>query len=89
MMLLEQHPSFRAKQMRLEVATARRRETGEDLKKVSVATIKTVVNVVYKTDEQNISASQINSQITAMNKDFRATNPDKSQTPTAWKGPRQ
>ena len=33
-----------------------------------------------------MSAAQINSQITALNKDFRATNPDKSQTPAAWKG---
>ena len=49
-------------------------------------TIKTVVNVVYKTDAQNISDAQIKSQFTAMNKDFRATNPDKSQTPAAWQG---
>ena len=86
MMLLEQYPSFRANQMRLEGATNRRRETAIDLKKAKIVTIKTVVNVVYNTDEQNISTAQINSQITAMNKDFRATNPDKSQTPAPWNG---
>ena len=48
--------------------------------------MKTVVHVVYKTDDQNISQSQIESQIKALNKDFRATNPDKSQTPEPWKG---
>jgi hypothetical protein len=41
---------------------------------------------VYKTDAQNISNAQIKSQFTAMNKDFRATNPDRSQTPAAWQG---
>jgi len=86
MMLLERFPAFRARQMRLEGATERRRATGEDLKKARVVTIKTVVNVVYNTAEQNISAAQINSQISAMNKDFRATNPDKTKTPAAWKG---
>jgi len=86
MMLLEKHPSFRASQMRLEGATSRRRDTGVDLAKSKLVVIKTVVNVVYKTGEQNISAAQINSQIAAMNKDFRATNPDKSQTPAPWVG---
>jgi hypothetical protein len=86
MMLLEQHPGFRTKQMRLENSTARRREAGEDLKRVAIVTIKTVVHVVYKTDQQNISTAQINSQIAVLNRDFRATNPDRSQTPTPWKG---
>jgi len=86
MMLLERFPAFRAAQMRLENTTLRRRETGFDAAKVKIVTIKTVVNVVYKTTEQNISDAQIKSQFTAMNKDFRATNPDKNQTPTPWKG---
>ena len=86
MMLLERFPAFRAAQMRLENTTLRRRETGFDAAKVKIVTIKTVVNVVYKTTEQNISDAQIKSQFKAMNKDFRATNPDKNQTPTPWKG---
>jgi hypothetical protein len=44
------------------------------------------VNVVYRTDEENISDAQIRSQIVSLNKDFRATNPDRSKTPTPWKG---
>ncbi len=86
MALLEQYPAFRANQMRLEGATSDRRDRGIDLKKAKIVTIKTVVNVVYNTDEQNISQSQIVSQFTAMNKDFRATNPDKSGTPAPWLG---
>jgi len=85
MMLLETHPSFRAAQMRLEGATAKRRDLSA-AKKAKIVTIKTVVNVVYKTTDQNISAGQINSQIRALNKDFRATNPDKAQTPAPFKG---
>ena len=86
MALLEQYPAFRANQMRLEGATSARRDQGIDLKKAKIVTIKTVVNVVYNTDAQNISQAQINSQIKALNKDFRATNPDKSGTPTPWLG---
>jgi hypothetical protein len=86
MMLLEKHPGFRAQQMRLEGATARRRATALDLKKAKIATIKTVVNVVYKAAEQNISDAQIKSQIKALNKDFRSTNVDRKKTPVPWKG---
>jgi hypothetical protein len=85
-MLLEKFPAFRGAQLRLEGATSRRRETGLDIQKTSIATIKTIVHVVYNTDEQNISTAQIRSQIAAMNKDFRATNIDRSKTPAPWSG---
>ena len=86
MMLLERFPSYRVNQMRLEAATSRRRDQRINLRQAKIVTIKTVVNVVYKTTEQNVSTAQINSQIKALNKDFRATNPDKAQTPAAWTG---
>lgn len=86
MALLERYPSFRSAQMRLEGATSRRRDTEVDLKKSKLVSIKVVVNVVYKTADQNLSDAQIKSQIVALNKDFRATNPDKSGVPTPWKG---
>jgi hypothetical protein len=86
MMLLEKFPAFRAAQMRLEGSTSRRREVGFDVAKSKIVTVKVVVNVVYKTDVQNISDAQIKSQIAALNKDFRATNADKSKTPLPWKG---
>jgi hypothetical protein len=85
MLLLEKHPTFRVAQMRLEGATSKQREVTTS-KKPKIKTIKTVVHVVYRTAVENISATQIRSQITALNKDFRATNPDKSQTPAAFKG---
>jgi pregnancy-associated plasma protein-A len=86
MMLLERYPSFRTALMRLEGATSRRRDRGIDLKKAKLVTIKTVVNVVYRTDAQNVSDAQIKSQLKAMDKDFRATNPDRTQTPAPWLG---
>jgi hypothetical protein len=86
MLLLERFPSYRASQMRLEGATARARQATRQLKVAKVVTIKTVVNVVYNTPEQNITAKQINSQISVLNRDFRATNPDRTKTPAPWHG---
>jgi hypothetical protein len=45
---------------------------------MAIVKIKTIVNVVYRTDAENISDAQIDSQIAVMNKDFRATNSDKT-----------
>ena len=86
MMLIEKYPSFRANQMRLEGATARRRELKYDAKTAKLITIKTIVHVLYKTEDQNISDAQIKSQIAILNKDFRAKNPDKSKVPAPFKG---
>ena len=86
MLLLERYPAFRVNQMRLEEATAKRRDAAVDLTKSKLVTIKTVVNVVYKSDDQNISDAQIRSQITALNRDFRAKNTDRKQVPACWKG---
>ncbi len=86
MMLLEQHPAFRLNQFRLEGATERWRTTGIDLKAMPMVTIRTVVHVVYRTDDQNISDAQVESQLRALNKDFRAANTDRRKTPTPWKG---
>ena len=49
-------------------------------------TIPVVVNVLYNTAAENISAAQIQSQIDVMNRDFSATNPDKSLTPSVFAG---
>ena len=86
MMLLEQNPSFRARQMKLEADTAKRRTLGVSPAKEKITTVKVVVNVVYKTDEQNISDAQIKSQIAVLNRDYAAKNPDKKKVPAAWNG---
>ncbi|WP_337288908.1 zinc metalloprotease [Candidatus Methylomirabilis sp.] len=84
--MLEKFPAFRANQMRLEGATDRRRQVAFDAKAIPIVTVKTIVHVVYKTDAQNISNTQIKSQIAVLNRDFRATNPDKVNVPAPWKG---
>jgi hypothetical protein len=87
MLLLETNPSYRANQTRLEAATERMRSTGlDELGKAAVVKINTVVHVVYKLPAQNIPDAQIATQIAALNKDFRATNPDKSKVPAQFKG---
>ena len=85
--LLEEHPSFRTNQRRAEEFTARAITSGEATRVLrKVITIPTVVHVVYKKPKENISTAQIKSQITAINKDFRTTNPDISKVPAPWKG---
>jgi len=85
--LLEEQPSFRANQQRTEAYTARAVVSGEaDRVARKVVTIPTVVHVVHKKPKENISKAQVQSQITALNEDFRATNPDISKVPNAWKG---
>ncbi|MBY0486649.1 MAG: zinc metalloprotease, partial [Flavobacteriaceae bacterium] len=48
--------------------------------------IPVVVNVLYKTAAENISLTQIQSQIDVLNKDFTATNPDFANTPAEFAG---
>ena len=48
--------------------------------------IPVVVNVLYKTASQNISAAQIQSQIDVLNADFSASNSDYGLTPSIFQG---
>ena len=53
---------------------------------VGVVTIPVVVHVVHNpaSPAENISKAQIDSQIDALNQDFRATNPDRVGVPSVW-----
>lgn len=85
--MLEEHPSFRANQQRAEAFTARAVASGEaDRVARKIVTIPVVVHVVYKKPAENISTSQVQSQIAALNDDYRATNPDTSKVPAPWQG---
>lgn len=84
--LLEIHPAFRARQARLEGATSRRREAPERLRTLPIVNVPVVVHVVYGTPAGNISDAQVRSQIAVLNRDFRATNPDRSKVPAPWSG---
>lgn len=82
---LETDPGFRSRQVRLEQAF-RARLRSAPVRRARPYRIQTVVHVVYNQAAQNISDAQILSQIEVLNQDFRATNPDRNQTPDVWKG---
>ena len=85
--LAERYASFRSNQDRIERFTERSILTGvaeRALKKL--LTIPVVVHVVYRTEAENISKAQIDSQIAVLNRDFRAKNTDKSKVPSVWSG---
>jgi len=48
--------------------------------------IPVVINVLYRTSEENISLSQIQSQINALNQDFNGTNAEFNQVPGIFAG---
>jgi hypothetical protein len=84
--LAEQFAGYRRTQERIEQGIRRSIISGLAQKTVrKLITIPTVVHVVYKRPAENISDAQVKSQIAVLNKDFRATNPDKSKVPPVWK----
>jgi hypothetical protein len=84
--LLEQYPGFRRRMIEFERAFARRAFSARDLARRKIVTIPVVVHVVYRSARENVSAAQVKSQIAALNRDFRAKNPDRKQVPEVWKG---
>jgi hypothetical protein len=83
--LSEEFPSYRANLLRIDEYTERALRTGEAQRAMrKLITIPVVVHVVYNKAAENITKSQINSQITVLNRDYRATNPDKSNVPAPW-----
>jgi hypothetical protein len=83
--LYEQDPGLRTRHREIEDQCEEFISSGyaERVRRQKI-TIPVVVNVVYKTDEENISDEQVQSQIEALNKDYSATNPDKSGVPDPW-----
>jgi hypothetical protein len=83
--LLEADPNFRLRQADLERATIQRMMLGE-ARRLAITNIPVVVHVVYNRAPENISATQIRSQIAVLNRDFCAKNSDKANVPSVWKG---
>jgi hypothetical protein len=85
--LSELYSSFRTNQNRIESFTARSITSGLAARVArQLISIPVVVHVVSKKAEEDISDSQIKSQIAVLNKDFRATNTDATTTPSVWSG---
>jgi hypothetical protein len=72
-------------QARLEQRTRLAVHAGDFGLRRQVMKICVVVHVVYNTRDENISDTQVKSQIAALNRDFRAANKDISKIPSAFK----
>jgi hypothetical protein len=81
-LLAETVPGYREARLRAEAVT--RRSVAEAVARTEPVTIQTVVHVVYRSDEENVSDEQIASQIEVLNRDFRARNEDRAQVPEVW-----
>ena len=85
--LLERYPKFREVLGNLEHRTLDRLSQRTAFRAAEgPIQITVVVHVVWNVDAENISLEQIQSQITALNRDYSAANPDKSNTPACWLG---
>ena len=71
-------PTLRQRMDEIEMFIQRVSTTPGNLRLLpnGVIQIPVVVNVLYKSNAQNISDAQIQSQVVALNKDFSATNSD-------------
>jgi hypothetical protein len=85
--LREIDPGLRARRAQLKERVRQSIESGEAMRVTGELTrIPTVVHVVWRTDEENISDEQVTSQIEALNRDFRARNENQSNVPAVWQG---
>lgn len=84
---LAENPILRLRMAEIERFTAEFAKSGaRTLLPDGTMQIPVVVNVLYKTSAQNISAAQIQSQIAVLNEDFAAANADYSSIPSAFTG---
>ena len=72
---MEDNPQMKINQKQINEFTKKYIKSTDRLNGV-IITIPTVVHVVYKTNDQNISDAQIISQIDVLNDDFRRANSD-------------
>ncbi len=83
---MQADPTLRIKMDEVEAFTARTLSNPESARLLAngVMEIPVVVNVLYRTAAENISAAQIASQIAVLNEDFAATNADYSKVPAIF-----
>ncbi|MEP7373293.1 MAG: zinc metalloprotease [Chitinophagaceae bacterium] len=81
---LKNDPALRDRMNRIEEFSRRVAENPTSYRLLSsgIIEVPVVVNVLYRTAAQNISAAQIQSQIDVLNKDYSATNSDYNLTST-------
>lgn len=84
--LQNQDPKMQDRMERIEQHTQKFMEKPAGEKIEGIISIPVVVHVIYSNSSQNISDAQILSQIQVLNDDFRRTNADASNTPSAFLG---
>lgn len=86
---LKEDPSLVLRMNKIEEFTEQYVNTKDQSRLVNgIIEIPVVVNVLYRTTAQNISLTQIQSQITVLNNDFQALNSDYNNTPSIFQSVR-
>jgi hypothetical protein len=82
---LAEDPTLKTRMDEIEAFTKRTIASGEINRLVNgVIEIPVVVNVLYRTSEENISDAQIQSQIDVLNADYNSTNSDLRKVPSLF-----
>jgi hypothetical protein len=76
--------TYQQNRIDIERFTARFMLWGARSRRAGIVTIPVVVHVVHSDDTGNISDVQVQSQIDALNRDYRANNADKGNAPQGW-----
>ena len=83
--LLSVDPDYRLARSEIENLTDAVQARGFAAAAPVTRTIQTVVHVVYRTEAENISNAQVQSQIRVLNQDFRMKNRDRTKLPDVFK----
>lgn len=83
--LLEQFPNYRNQQLAIEHSFSLSRRAAR-IAPTKPYVITVVVHVLFNTQAQKISKTQVQSQIKALNRDYRRSNADWKTTPGVWLG---
>ena len=82
--MINSNPSYAAARAEVNAQTEKWIKKHPNHSEKTIITIPVVVHVVWKTNTQNISDAQIQSQIDVLNEDYRRTNIDQINTPSVW-----
>ena len=82
--LLSSNPAYAKARAQIENLTLLYGKGARSPQRPGITRIPVVVHVVWNTAAQNISDAQIASQIDVLNRDFRRTNPDVTNTPAPF-----
>ena len=84
--LLNQSVTYQERRAQIENRALTYEHETRSVARTGLVTIPVIVHIVHNPADpsQNISQTQIQSQIEILNQDFRASNPDVSQVPAVW-----